>query len=176
MLANTIIAVTSDHGESFGEHGLLLHGSSLYHEQLHVPLILFWDGHIPEGVRPAYTVSNASLPATLLELCQLDNPLLDSEPSLAKWQSAAGPESIATADVEQTDWVQEGSPAFTGMLRSIVQNEWQLIHHEHDGPQLFNLRDDPAELENLSGLERTREIESELGGLLGQDPGRFRGQ
>ena len=175
MLANTIIAVTSDHGESFGEHGLLLHGSSLYHEQLHVPLILFWDGHIPEGVRPAYTVSNASLTATLLELCQLDNPMLDSEPSLAQWQSAAGPGSIATADVEQTDWVQEGSPAFTGMLRSIVQDEWQLIHHEHDGPQLFNLRDDPAELENLSGLERTREIESELGGLLGPDPGRFRG-
>jgi len=171
MLANTIIAITSDHGESFGEHGLLLHGSSLYHEQLHVPLILFWDGHIPEGVRLDDTVSNASLPATLLELGSLDNTLLASVPSLAQWQTATGPDSIATAQVEQTDWVQKGSPAFTGMLRSILKDRWQLIHHEHDGPQLFNLRNDPMEEENLSGLERTRELESELASLLARRPG-----
>lgn len=168
MLEDTILVITSDHGESFGEHGLLLHGNSLYHEQLHVPLMLVWPGHIPEGVRPEYPVSNASLPATLLDLVRLENTLLQSEPSLAQWQSAAGPDSMATADVEQTPWVPERSPAYTGKLSSILKNEWHLILHELDMPELFNLRDDPAELENLGGRDRTREIESELSGLLGR--------
>jgi len=175
LLENTILVITSDHGESQGEHGLLLHGNSLYNEQVHVPLLFVWPGHIPAGLRPEYTVSNASIAATLLELCRLDNPLLNYEPSLAQWRTVPGPASIATADVEQTPWVPEKSPAHTGMLSSIVKDQWQLIVHEHNMPQLFNLRDDPAELENLAGLARTREIESNLGRLLGWEPGRFRG-
>jgi len=167
-LANTILVITSDHGESLGEHGLLLHGNSLYHEELNVPLLIVWPGHVPAGLRPEYPVSNASLAATLLELCRLDNPLLSSAPSLAQWQTAAGPDSTATADVEQMPWVPERSPAYSGSLRSILKDEWQLIVHEHDMPQLFNLHDDPAELENLGGLERTRELEGELAKLLGR--------
>ncbi|MCZ6598403.1 MAG: sulfatase-like hydrolase/transferase, partial [Planctomycetota bacterium] len=37
---DTVICLTSDHGEEFGEHGLLGHGDTLYFEQLHVPLLL----------------------------------------------------------------------------------------------------------------------------------------
>jgi arylsulfatase A-like enzyme len=163
-LSNTILVITADHGESFGEHGFLLHGHSLYNEQLHVPLLLVWPGHIPAGVRPDYPVSNASIAATLLELCRLDNPLLSSAPSLAQWQTAAGPDSTATADVEQTPWVPERSPAYTGMLSSILKDEWQLILHEHDQPQLYNVRKDPGETDNLAG--RLQQVEQALTTLL----------
>ncbi|MDP6946407.1 MAG: sulfatase-like hydrolase/transferase, partial [Myxococcota bacterium] len=40
-LADTIVVVTSDHGEAFGEHGVQTHGQSLYEEELRVPLILY---------------------------------------------------------------------------------------------------------------------------------------
>ena len=40
MLANTWVVITGDHGEHFGEHGQFGHGSSLYNELTHVPLIL----------------------------------------------------------------------------------------------------------------------------------------
>jgi len=116
-------------------------------------------------------VSNASLAATLLELCRLENPLLASAPSLVQWQAAAGPESTATAYVEQTSWAQEGSPASSGKLGSALKGEWQLIQHEHNGPQLFDLRQDPGEEENLSGLQATRGIEKALADLL-TDEGR----
>ncbi|MEZ4269043.1 MAG: sulfatase [Myxococcota bacterium] len=39
-LADTLIVVTSDHGESFGEHGVYTHGQSVYEEEIHVPLIV----------------------------------------------------------------------------------------------------------------------------------------
>jgi arylsulfatase A-like enzyme len=47
LFDDTAIVLTSDHGEEFGEHGLLGHGDSLYVEQLHVPFIV----HLPRGKR-----------------------------------------------------------------------------------------------------------------------------
>lgn len=41
---NTVIAVTADHGESLGEHGLFTHNNSVYDELLHVPLIISYPG------------------------------------------------------------------------------------------------------------------------------------
>jgi len=40
VLDHTLVCVVADHGEEFGEHGLLGHGDTLYREQLHVPLSL----------------------------------------------------------------------------------------------------------------------------------------
>ena len=55
--ANTLIVVTSDHGEEFFEHGALQHGRTLYEELLSVPLILGGAGLAPrELVRPAMLV------------------------------------------------------------------------------------------------------------------------
>ena len=45
LLENTILVVTSDHGEAFGEHGTLGHGRQLYGELVHVPLV--WRGPAP---------------------------------------------------------------------------------------------------------------------------------
>ena len=39
LLENTLLVVTSDHGEAFGEHGILIHGRALHEELVHVPLI-----------------------------------------------------------------------------------------------------------------------------------------
>jgi arylsulfatase A-like enzyme len=40
-LTDTLVVVTSDHGEAFGEHGVETHGQSLFEEELHVPLIIY---------------------------------------------------------------------------------------------------------------------------------------
>jgi hypothetical protein len=39
---NTLLIVTADHGEGFGEHGLLTHGTALYYPLIHVPLVFYW--------------------------------------------------------------------------------------------------------------------------------------
>lgn len=166
IAGNTLLVITSDHGESFGEHDLLLHGHSLYHEQLHVPLLISWPGHVPPGLRPVDPVSNASIPSTVLDLVGIENPMTKAAPSLADWQRSATPYIPVTAHVEQTPWVPEDSPAYTGMVGSIIRDSWQLILHEHDQPQLFNMQDDPEQINNLSGQQNLQALESDLTTLL----------
>ena len=45
--ADTLVIITADHGEEFGEHGGIGHGQTLHDEVLHVPLIIRWPGHEP---------------------------------------------------------------------------------------------------------------------------------
>jgi len=65
-LANTLIVFTADHGEEHHDHGGWKHGQALYEEQIHVPLLLRWDGHIPAGTRLPGTVRLLDLLPTLM--------------------------------------------------------------------------------------------------------------
>ncbi|MGE5205413.1 MAG: sulfatase, partial [Chlamydiota bacterium] len=58
---NTLVVITSDHGEEFNEHGFMDHLNALYRELIHVPLIFWEPGKLPQGVRIAAPVSTVSL-------------------------------------------------------------------------------------------------------------------
>lgn len=64
---DTVVVVVSDHGESFGEHGVLSHGYGFEQEQMHVP-VLFRGPGIPEDVRIETPVSLVDVAPTLLDL------------------------------------------------------------------------------------------------------------
>jgi arylsulfatase A-like enzyme len=70
-LDNTLIVVTSDHGELFGEHGAFGHGSHLYHEAINVPLVIVAPRRIPSGRVVTTPVSLRDLPATVVDLLGL---------------------------------------------------------------------------------------------------------
>ena len=63
----TVLIVTSDHGEAFGEHGEFTHGLVLYDENIHVPLIIGGDP-IDGGVRVPWSVAQFDLNPTLITL------------------------------------------------------------------------------------------------------------
>jgi len=65
-LENTLVVLTSDHGEELFDHGGWKHGQSVYEEQIHVPLILRWDGHFPAGRRLEGTVELLDVLPTLI--------------------------------------------------------------------------------------------------------------
>ncbi len=67
VLKNTLIVLTADHGEEFHEHGGWKHGFTLYEDQIHVPLLVRWDGHIPAGSRLSGTVRLIDLVPTLVQ-------------------------------------------------------------------------------------------------------------
>lgn len=70
---DTVIAVTSDHGEEFLEHDHIKHCRPLYETQIHVPLILqLPDG--PSGLRIAEPVENLDLVPTLVDYLDVDVP------------------------------------------------------------------------------------------------------
>jgi arylsulfatase A-like enzyme len=67
QLSNTILVITSDHGELFGEHGLVTHGRSLYDGEARVPLLVHW----PKRVRAADSyepVSHLDILPSVLDL------------------------------------------------------------------------------------------------------------
>ncbi|MEJ7812354.1 MAG: sulfatase [Gemmatimonadaceae bacterium] len=68
VLGNTLVVITADHGEEFGEHGLLGHGNSLYLPALRVPLVIALPGRVTAGARVAAPVTTRDLAATILAL------------------------------------------------------------------------------------------------------------
>jgi arylsulfatase A-like enzyme len=70
VLRDAVIVVTADHGEEFGEHGLMEHGWSLYEPGLRVPLIMVAPG-LPAGRVVEEPVSLVDVAPTLLELLRL---------------------------------------------------------------------------------------------------------
>ncbi len=70
---STLVAVGSDHGEEFLQHGRTYHGQGLYEELTHVPLI-FWGDGVPRGVEIGAPVQNIDIMPTLLDLAGIERP------------------------------------------------------------------------------------------------------
>jgi arylsulfatase A-like enzyme len=70
----TLVVVTSDHGEEFGEHGQRFHNFQLYGEVLRVPLAMRLPGSIPAGLRVSAPVSLVDVMPTILDLLGLPVP------------------------------------------------------------------------------------------------------
>jgi arylsulfatase A-like enzyme len=157
---NTIVIITSDHGESLGAHGLSYHGAALYRELIQVPLIISYPPKIPRGLRVAVPVTITSIPATIMDL------LADGEAGSfpgsslsALWQSSKQQanwpypvsELAQTDTIVPADRVVEGKIpiATNGWMRSLVTPRWHLITHEKFGHQLYDWAHDLKESNNL---------------------------
>jgi arylsulfatase A-like enzyme len=159
-LANhTLVVITSDHGEALGQHQLITHGKALYWEQIHVPLVIWYPGHVPAGVRVTRPVTNAAIPATIMDLigAGAQSPL--PSPSLSVlWQTGGAPnwpdplsELARNAISDKEDQIARtlAPTASTGSMKSLVTAQWQLITHESMGDQLYDWVRDPAESNNF---------------------------
>jgi arylsulfatase A-like enzyme len=88
LAESTIVIVTSDHGEEFGEHGWIGHGSWLHDETVHVPL-LAWapGGQLGEPRRIEGIVSTAGLFGWILDLLDVPYDRSDAVPPLSLHRS-----------------------------------------------------------------------------------------
>jgi arylsulfatase A-like enzyme len=167
---NTLVVITSDHGEAFGEHGLFLHSHSLYRELVHVPLLVRLPGWVPAGVRVSQPVTNAAVAATVVDLIGAgSNPF--PGPSLALlWRPADDPvpEWPAPAmELERMPWKPQRYPVRHGSIESLVTPRWHFIRYEKWGPELYDWRADPEETRNLAaGPEGTSQLAAELDRIL----------
>jgi arylsulfatase A-like enzyme len=163
----TLLVIVSDHGESFGEHGLLLHRNALYRETLRVPLLLVWPGHVPVGVRISRPASIAAVPGTILDLLGGPAPERFPSPSLVRlWNSstetAAGwPDSLAELAQFHFDLVKK-NPAYSGSMASLVGPQWQFIEHEKLGAELYDWVADQREEHNLAATESVQPVARQM--------------
>ena len=176
LLENTVIVITSDHGEELGEHGLFGHGRSLYSQEVHVPLVILAPGGAATGRVVDEPVSLRDLPATFVDLLGQAHDSPFPGKSLARyWKSGSGRVGLATSpafsEVALRDKVSKNparAPAWRGPMQSVVVDDRAFIHNADGRAELYDITNDPAELRDLAGstesqaLLRLRELVESL--------------
>jgi len=184
ILKNTLVILTSDHGESLGDHGLSYHGAALYWELVRVPLIFSWPGHLPEGVRVEQPVGNQAVAATVMATINggsdpFPQVSLDRtwgpRASLGSTNAVDTPtsgENLVVSELPETNTIvkedrlmQAKEPLATdGWMKSVVSGRWQLIIHEKYGGQLYDWKADPGELRDLIHTPEGQKVSAALTG------------
>jgi choline-sulfatase len=158
---NTLLIVTSDHGEALGEHGEDVHGYFVYEATLRVPLILHGPG-VTRGTTVRPVARTIDLFPTILDLMGISANEQSSGRSLAPaLRGGQLPEEPALAEslvpLLHYGWSD---------LRSLRDGRWKYIMAPR--AELYDLEADPGELHNLAGEQETRAramrggLESEL--------------
>jgi arylsulfatase A-like enzyme len=156
LLDNTIIVITSDHGEGLGEHGLFGHGRSLYSQEVHVPLVILTPDGAARG-RIRAPVSLRDLPATFVDLLGFAQKSPFPGKSLARyWRFSPGHEvpstSPAYSEVSLREKVSKNPnrpPAWRGPMQSVVAEGKAYIRNADGREELYDILRDPIELRDL---------------------------
>lgn len=167
LLDNTVVIITSDHGEEFGEHGLANHGRSLYLPALHIPLLISYAERVPAGAVVNEPVSVRDIPATVLDLLGVDSGELVPGRSLARYWTAeadsaavsatgsaadgAAGDSIAVivAETSGREWLAPHNPVSRGDIRSLIIGDMHYILNGDGAEELYRISTDPWEQDNL---------------------------
>ena len=159
LLENTVVIITSDHGEAFGDHGFFGHLFSLHLDEMGVPLVILSPG-APAGRVVDSPVSLRDLPATVVDLSGLSAGSPFPGRSLTGyWQSASGrqPErTTSPAFSEKADATTfQPQPAsghgYSGLQMSLVASGHHYLRDGAGAEILYDLARDPFELYDLSG-------------------------
>jgi len=157
-LNNTLVVYTSDHGEMLGEHGLWFK-NVLLEDSVRVPLIMAGAG-LPQAKRIDTPVTHADLAATLIDFAGAARPARMRGRSLLPLMRGSPGDHPGYAYSESHS---EGNCTGSFMIR---KGEWKYVYFSWHDNLLFNLKQDPGELENLSGKPGVAAIEAELHGIL----------
>ncbi len=144
---SSLIIVTSDHGEYFGEHQLVFHGRKLYEGGVKIPLLVKYPGGTPHG-RLADPVGLEDIFPTVLETVGVPlPPTLSGVPLGAPRSGPTVAENYFSFkfDLENADY---GS-RFNRVRRSMVSGRHKFIHSSDGRHKLYDLQDDPGETTNL---------------------------
>ena len=188
VLERTWLIITSDHGESFGEHpGNFCHGMSLYDTEVHVPLLII--PPVGREVRQVVkeTVSLRDMAATIVDLAGAEAGSPFPGVSLARfWQGPGPPSPINLPQISPSlaevvpDPRKQADEARLSPQAAVKDAEWSYIRREGVGREkLFHLSEDPKEQHDLAGLPSSQpkleQMRAALDRLTGGplSPGRF---
>ncbi len=147
---NTLVIITSDHGEAFGERGVIGHASTVYQDQIRVPLVIRYPKQRVGSVVDEVT-SGVDVFPTVMGVVRLRGPDGLAGRSLVERWNAAGRAVFS-----------EGLPGavhaemhrrFRESLRAVVVGRWKLIMGSSGTRELYDLSTDPDETRNVYGAE-----------------------
>ncbi len=143
----TAIIVTSDHGEAFGEHGMIRHGFELWEPLIRVPLLV----HIP-SVSPrriAVRRSLIDLVPTILDLARVPAPEPGSADSLSGQSVLPEVLGVPGAETGRIVFVDMAEGPFNEDRQAFIENDLKLITAFGRPMGLYDLKKDPQEKTDL---------------------------
>jgi len=155
---NTLIILIADHGESLGEHNFYFrHGYTLYDITLKVPLIIRYSKIIPKNKTIDYQVRLIDVMPTIMDILKVKNK---------KYKDIVG-KSLMPVILGKEEFPEQYAFSDNGFIFSIRSENWKLIYIDRemiknypwsifylDDYELYDLKNDPLETENLVETER----------------------
>jgi arylsulfatase A-like enzyme len=158
VLDETLVIVTSDHGEHLGDHMLFFHGCSLYRQAVEVPLVIVEPHSAPPGRVIDAPVSLRDLPATIVGLLGFDQAATFPGRSLARfWAEGEAAPAASEPLLMETDKPvlltnQGREPAAKGPMKAMIAAGMHYIRSGDGGEELYSLAGDPEERSNVAGV------------------------
>jgi arylsulfatase A-like enzyme len=141
LLENTVIMITADHGEHWGDHQRLAHANSLYRQVLQVPLLIVTPNG-PAGVRVTRPVSLRDVPATILDVAGVSNSVMLPGNSLMAMTD--GDSTVTASPV-----FSEDAPFGMRGARSLIDEGLHYIRLKSGEEELYDIENDSLERHNL---------------------------
>jgi arylsulfatase A-like enzyme len=153
---NTIVIYSSDQGFYLGEHGWY-DKRWMFEESLKMPFLVRWPGHVEPGTRSEKLIQNIDYAPTFLEVAGAEVPAevqgtslvsLLEKPQAAKWRDAV-----------YYHYYEHGGEHQVPRHEGVRNDRYKLINfYSNDGFDLFDLKNDPEEMVDVSGLPAYSEV------------------
>jgi arylsulfatase A-like enzyme len=191
---DSVLIVTSDHGENFGEHGHFRHIFSLHQSTVHVPLLVVLPDGAHAGERRRDPVTLVDLFATVLAAAGVAPPDLNvanpaNQAARDLFEAASPPDAerpivaeyyfpaqaLGLFEPESLAAERERLGRYLRRLRSIESDGLRLIWSSDGAHELYDLAVDPDEVRNLAGdprfATRERELHARLEAFVAESGG-----
>ncbi|SDT30902.1 Arylsulfatase A [Paenibacillaceae bacterium GAS479] len=154
---NTIVVFTTDHGHFFGQHGLQAKGGFHYEDLIKLPFIARYPGHIPAGQTSEAIQSLVDLAPTFLSFCDIKIPYAMTGVDQKKvWLGESG----HARDHAICEFRHEPT---TIHQKTYVDSRYKItVYYNQTYGEIFDLQEDPQELNNLWDDPAAASLKSEL--------------
>lgn len=159
LAEDTLVVYCSDHGEMAGEHGCWWK-SNYYEGSVGVPLVASLPGRIPAGTSSQAVCNLMDLGPTMIEAAGAQP--LEGVDGVSLWPDLVGSPVQARSETFSEHVGQEGIPS-----RMVRSGPWKYYkYHDTTPPVMFNLDDDPGEMNDLGADPRTSDVRRQLADRL----------
>ncbi len=148
LLENSLLIITSDHGENLYEHPAKYKHHGVYDSSLHIPLILFFPAKLPETKRISEVIESIDIAPTILDILEIPEP--------AQFQ---GKSALSLIYGKDPDWNSVAYGMYFGSKQNfftIRDGDWKIILKTRENRQefeLYHILSDPNEQVNRIEIE-----------------------
>lgn len=167
LAENTLVIYSADHGDLCGSHGMIDKHYVMYEELVRVPLIVRWPGHIAAGQTVSeFVTSELDLAATICDSAGIARPATFAGQSLLPLLLAHKSTAPAWHSRESIFVTYHGNQFGLYSQRMVRDARWKYVWNATAEDELYDMTNDPGELQNLAAESRWQDERRRLRGQV----------